>query len=81
MSESTKMGGAMPDAVVFETYLEAHQEASRRRARDATHGLVYKVVKSPYGNGYTIRSRPVGALADTELRVVFRKDRVAYAGI
>ena len=70
------MDGAMPDAVVFETYLEAHREASRRRPRDATNGLAYKVVKSPYGNGYTIRALPVGALTDTDLRV-FHKDRMA----
>ena len=76
MSKSTKMDGAMPDAVVFETYLEAHQEARRRRAMNATNGLVYKVVNSPYGDGYTIRARPAGALADTE-----PKGRMKYADI
>ena len=67
-----------PEPVVFETYLEAHQAASRRRANDATNGLVSKVVRSPYG-GYTIRSWPVELLADPELWLATaRNDRPMY---
>ena len=81
MSENPNDDNAMPDTVTFETYLDAHQEANRRSARDATSGLVSKVVRSPYG-GYMIRSWPVDLLADPELRqMIARNDRPAYADI
>lgn len=78
MSEIARTGQARPDAVAFKTYLEAHQEASRRRAGDAASGLVSKVVRSLYG-GYVIRSWPVDLLAEPELRQAFDRDRPVYA--
>ena len=79
MADNARIDQARPDAVVFKTYLEAHQEASRRRASDAASGLVSKVVRSSYG-GYVIRSWPVDLLAEVELRQVFgRDDRPVYA--
>ena len=77
MSEIARTGQARPDAVVFGTYLEAHQEASRRRAGDVASGLVSKVVRS-YG-GYVIRSWPVDLLAEPELRQAFDRERPVYA--
>ena len=79
MSEVASTGQVEPGAVVFKTYLEAHQEAGRRRAGDASSGLVSKVVRSPYG-GYTIRTWPVDLLADPEFRQAYgRDDRPVYA--
>lgn len=81
MSDSARTDRATPDAVVFKTYLEAHQVAGRRRASDAASGLVSKVVRSPYG-GYIIRSWPVGLLAEPGLRqAIGRNDRPAYADL
>lgn len=78
MPDDKRTDRAKPDAVVFETYLEAHQEAGRRRACYAASGLVTKVVRSPYG-GYVIRSWPVDLLADPELQIMFaNNDRPVY---
>lgn len=52
---------------VFETYLEAHQEATRRGLADAENGIVSRVVKSPYG-GFVIRSWPVELFLEPETR-------------
>ena len=81
MADHKRTDGTRPDAVVYETYLEAHQEARRRGAGDAASGLVARVVKSPYG-GYMIRSWPVDLLADPELRhMIARNDRPVYADL
>lgn len=52
---------------VFETYLEAHQEVTRRGLADAENGMVSRVVKSPYG-GFVIRTWPVELFVEPETR-------------
>ena len=75
---ATDAGQVKPGAVVFKSYLEAHQEASRRRAGDAASGLMSKVVRVPYG-GYAIRSWPVELLAEPEIQLAYgRDDRPMY---
>lgn len=69
---------AIPESPVFATYLEASQEAARRR-QDGSDGMVTRVVRSPYG-GYVIRSWPLELLAEPELRQVTASlGRPAYA--
>lgn len=67
--QSTRREGAPPRAV-YATYLDAHQAANRRRVDDAANGLVSKVVRSPYGRGYVVRSWPLELFAEPELRAV-----------
>ncbi len=69
MDQSTRRVAAPPGAV-YATYLDAHRAASRRRADDAANDLVSKVVRSPYGPGYVVRSWPVELFAEPELRAV-----------
>ena len=65
-------------AFVFDTYLEAHAEASRHRSRDAASGMISRVEKSPYG-GYVVRSWPLEMLADPDMRLAGRNfSGVAY---
>ena len=54
--------------VVFDTYLEAHREANRRSLKDAANGIVTKVVKSPYGRGFVVRSWPAELPLEPETR-------------
>ena len=62
---------AIPASPVFATYLEASQEAARRRrGGGVSDGVVTRVVRSPYG-GYVIRSWPLELLAEPELRRAF----------
>ena len=69
---------AIPESPVFATYLEAHQEAVRRR-QGGSNGMVTRVVRSPYG-GYVIRTWPLELLAEPELRrVTAFLGRPAYA--
>ena len=56
-------------AFVFDTYLEAHAEASRHRSRDAASGMISRVEKSPYG-GYVVRSWPLEMMADVDMRLI-----------
>ena len=66
---------------VFDTYIDAHREASRRGSEDAANGMVSKVVRSPYG-GFVVRSWPVELFMEPELREVFLRDkRSAYLGL
>ena len=58
---------AIPESPVFTTYVEASQEAARRRGVGA--GMVTRVVRSSYG-GYVIRTWPLELLAEPELRHV-----------
>lgn len=78
--EMLEHGGAdaIPDSPIFETYLEARQEADRR-GRDGSNEMMTRVVRSPYG-GYVIRSWPLDLLAEPELRhVTIVHGRPAYA--
>ena len=60
-------GDASRISPVFNSYLEASQEASRRKAQDIANGLIPRVEKSPYG-GYVVRSWPVEILTDPDMR-------------
>ena len=42
-------GATVTESPVFATYLEAHDEATRRRAQEAARGFIVEVAKSPYG--------------------------------
>ena len=64
-----KSGDADRASLGFETYLEANQEAARRRSRDAANGMLSRVEKSPYG-GYVVRSWPIEILVDPDMRRV-----------
>ena len=67
-----------PDRVpVFETYLEAHREATRRSSMDAENGIVSRVVKSPYG-GFVIRSWPVELFLEPEMRGIVSGGKSFY---
>lgn len=70
-------GTTVPRSLVFATYLEAHREATRRRAQEADKGFIIKVVKSPYG-GYTIRSWPEDLLVDPDLHAAVDRGTPEY---
>ena len=59
---------AIPESLVFATYLEARREAARR-GQDGSDGMVTRVERSPYG-GYVVRSWPLDLLAEPDLRPV-----------
>ena len=67
------------DTPVFGTYFEARREATRRGAENASNGLVYRVVKSPYG-GFAVRSWPVELLAEPLVRLGIG-DKPSYADL
>ena len=55
---------------IFKTFLEAHREAIRRRSQDVAEGLVLRVARSPYGDGYILRYVPWELLSDPDLTQV-----------
>ena len=75
--EGMNMGS---DAPIFGTYFEAHREATRRTAANVPNGLVYRVVKSPYG-GFAVRSWPVELLAEPMLARLGIGDKPSYADL
>lgn len=70
-------GATMTESPVFATYLEAHDEATRRRTQEAEWGFVVQVAKAPYG-GYYVRSWPEEFLVDPALRPLFEQDEPEY---
>ena len=60
--QAARSGSTPP---IFETYLEARQEANRR-TQDKAEGVVVRVVKSPYGRGYVLRHVPLEVMSDPD---------------
>lgn len=75
--DTRKLGASLRRLGFFDTFAAAHEEATRRRSEDAAHGLISKVVKSPYG-GFVIRVWPLEMFAEPELRSVLIDRRSAY---
>lgn len=67
-------------AIVFDSYWDAHWEASRCSAANAAKGLATRVVRSPYG-GFAIRTLPAELLSEPLLRLAGRRDEVSYADL
>lgn len=73
-----KLDASLGRESIFDTYAAARNEATRRNSENAEHGLISKVVKSPYG-GFVIRSWPVEMLAEPELRSILNDGKPSYA--
>ena len=63
-SPAARSGSTPP---IFETYLEARQEANRRSTQDKVEGVVIRIAKSPYGKGYVLRYVPLELVSDPDL--------------
>ena len=70
-------GATVTESPVFATYLEAHDEATRRRAQEAARGFIVEVAKSPYG-GYYVRSWPEEVLEDPDLQALLKRGQPDY---
>ena len=81
MCKGSHVGATAPEEPIFATYLEAHQEAARRLAQEAERGFIVQVAKSPYGDGYYVRSWPEEFLFDSELRALLERDRPDYGDL
>ena len=80
MSREPHVGATVPEPPVFATYLEAHDEATHRRAHEAARGFIVEVAKSPYG-GYYVRSWPEEVLENPDLRAILQRDEPDYKDI
>lgn len=65
---------------VFATYLDARREAARR-GRNECDGMVTRVMRTPYGEGYVLRSLPLELLAEPAMLAVTAAHRGSPYGV
>lgn len=76
-SSGGKTDDTSPSRTNFATYLEAREEAIRRRLKDAGNGFFSRIEKSPYGE-YVVRTLPIEILADPDMQRSLASNKPSY---